>query len=88
MNSSSHRTNIVNPNFTKLGVGYDYDAAGESERYWTQLFVDSLKASETLNVSNATLDVNVVTKAVTLSDDAETYANVDYGVTIDALGGD
>ncbi len=37
MNSSGHRANILNPNYTKLGVGYYQDAAGRN--YWSQLFV-------------------------------------------------
>ncbi len=37
MNSSGHRANILNPNFTKIGVGYYQNAAGRN--YWTQLFV-------------------------------------------------
>ncbi|NLK51179.1 MAG: LysM peptidoglycan-binding domain-containing protein [Syntrophomonadaceae bacterium] len=37
MNSPGHRQNILNPNYTQLGVGY---AAGGSYRhYWTQLFI-------------------------------------------------
>lgn len=36
MNSDGHRANILNPKFTKIGVGYYQNAAGRS--YWTQLF--------------------------------------------------
>lgn len=35
MNSSGHRANILNPSFTRIGVGY-YQARGSN--YWTQLF--------------------------------------------------
>jgi len=35
MNSEGHRKNILNPNFTEIGVGY---VAGSSA-YWTQLFI-------------------------------------------------
>ena len=34
MNSSGHRKNILNPSFTKLGVGYV-----EKGNYWTQMFI-------------------------------------------------
>ena len=34
MNSSGHRANILNPNFTHIGIGYD--AKGH---YWTQMFI-------------------------------------------------
>ena len=36
MNSEEHRANILNKNFTKIGVGYDQNAAGRN--FWTQLF--------------------------------------------------
>lgn len=36
MNSDGHRANILNPNFTKIGVGYYRNSAGRN--YWTQLF--------------------------------------------------
>lgn len=36
MNSEGHRANILNPNYTKIGVGYYQNAKGTN--YWTQLF--------------------------------------------------
>ncbi len=37
MNSPGHRANILNANFTEIGVGY---ASGGSHRYyWTQMFI-------------------------------------------------
>lgn len=36
MNSEGHRANILNPRFTKIGVGHYQNAAGRN--YWTQLF--------------------------------------------------
>lgn len=36
MNSSGHRANIMNPNFTTIGVGYYENASGTD--YWCQLF--------------------------------------------------
>ena len=36
MNSEGHRANILNKNFTKIGVGYYQNAGGTN--YWTQLF--------------------------------------------------
>ncbi|OKH25127.1 type I secretion protein [Hydrococcus rivularis NIES-593] len=42
MNSSGHRANILNPNYTHLGVGYAYLANDSGrinyQRYWTQVF--------------------------------------------------
>ena len=37
MNSPGHRANILNANFTAIGVGYYRNAAGIN--YWTQLFI-------------------------------------------------
>lgn len=37
MNSSGHRANILNPNFTKIGVGYYKSSSGT--KYWSQLFI-------------------------------------------------
>lgn len=34
MNSEGHRANILNPNFTHIGVGYDPDG-----QHWTQMFI-------------------------------------------------
>ena len=36
MNSEGHRANILNKNFTNIGVGYYQNAAGRN--FWTQLF--------------------------------------------------
>lgn len=36
MNSAGHRANILNANYTKIGVGYYQNASGTN--YWTQLF--------------------------------------------------
>jgi uncharacterized YkwD family protein/spore coat assembly protein SafA len=37
MNSSGHRANILNSNFTQIGVGYAVDSNGRP--YWTQEFI-------------------------------------------------
>lgn len=37
MNSEGHRNNILNPNFTEIGVGYAVDKNGRT--YWTQMFI-------------------------------------------------
>lgn len=36
MNSEGHRENILNSNYTKIGVGY---ATGNGTTYWTQMFI-------------------------------------------------
>ncbi len=37
MNSEGHRNNILNSNFTEIGVGYAVDQNGRA--YWTQMFI-------------------------------------------------
>lgn len=37
MNSSGHRANILNRNFTEIGVGYAKNSSGKT--YWTQMFI-------------------------------------------------
>ncbi|KZX12739.1 CAP domain-containing protein [Methanobrevibacter curvatus] len=38
MNSPTHRSNILDPSFTKLGVGFVYIKSDEYKYYWVQLF--------------------------------------------------
>ena len=38
MDSQSHRENILNPNFTELGVVYYYQAGTKYKHYWVQHF--------------------------------------------------
>ncbi len=38
MGSESHRANILNPEFTKLAVGFNFDLNSENKTYWSQFF--------------------------------------------------
>lgn len=38
VNSPGHYSNIINPAFTKLGVGYYYDSNSTYQHYWAQIF--------------------------------------------------
>ena len=38
MNSLGHRSNILNPEFKELGVGYNYDNNSKYKHYWVQIF--------------------------------------------------
>lgn len=38
MNSPGHKMNILNPQFTHLGVGYVYDENSPYGHYWVQMF--------------------------------------------------
>jgi len=40
MNSPGHRSNILSPSYTQIGVGYAKDANGRV--YWTQMFIKPL----------------------------------------------
>ncbi|MGN1480626.1 CAP domain-containing protein [Porcipelethomonas sp.] len=39
MNSEGHRANILDPDFTKIGIGYYYDENSDYGHYWVQTFV-------------------------------------------------
>jgi uncharacterized protein YkwD len=38
MNSTGHRENILNPNFTQIGIGYAYGSNSDYKYYWTAVF--------------------------------------------------
>lgn len=38
MGSESHRANILNPEYTKLAVGFDFDEDSPHRTYWSQFF--------------------------------------------------
>lgn len=38
MNSPGHRANILNENFTEIGIGYTPDSSGH-KHYWVQVFI-------------------------------------------------
>lgn len=38
MNSAEHRKNILDPEFTKLAVGFVFDAGSQYKTYWSQIF--------------------------------------------------
>ena len=38
MNSEAHRANILNPNFTKLSVGFNFDPDTNYKTHWSQYF--------------------------------------------------
>lgn len=46
MRSSGHRANILNPNFTEIGIGYEYLANDTGitnyHHYWTSTFADPI----------------------------------------------
>ena len=41
MNSAGHRSNILSPSYTQIGVGVAKDSAGRY--YWTQMFIKPLR---------------------------------------------
>lgn len=38
MSSETHRANILNPEYTKLAVGFDFDLTSDYKTYWSQFF--------------------------------------------------
>ncbi len=38
MNSEAHRANILNPDYTRLAVGYYFDAESKHKTHWSQYF--------------------------------------------------
>jgi len=38
MNSDSHRANILSNKFTKMAVGFVFDAGSQYKTYWSQFF--------------------------------------------------
>ena len=38
MGSETHRANILNPDYTKLAVGFDFDLDSDYKTYWSQFF--------------------------------------------------
>ena len=40
MNSEAHRANILNPDFTKLSVGFYFDASTQYKTHWSQYFAN------------------------------------------------
>ena len=56
MDSPGHRSNILNPGFCDIGVGYAHDAGSAYGHYWTQNFgckTDAAPGSETGTILNS-----------------------------------
>ena len=59
MNSPGHRANIMNPDFTHIGVGYQYDSNSTYSHYWVQMFVGTSSAPDK-NSTESSNDKNEV----------------------------
>lgn len=59
MNSPGHRSNILNPNFTEIGIGYEFlvDDTGSVNynHYWTQVFGTPLPNSSNTSNNNTSV---------------------------------
>ena len=40
MNSEAHRANILNPEYTKLSVGFHFDPSSQYKTHWSQYFAN------------------------------------------------
>jgi uncharacterized protein YkwD len=38
LNSSGHRRNMLNPEYTEIGIGYATNSSSQYTHYWTQVF--------------------------------------------------
>ncbi len=88
MNSSGHRANILNPNYTHIGVGYAYLANDTGKfnykHYWTQVFAagDSTPGVYVADTTEGSTSPNPLTEG-------PTNLNLNGGVGNDLLkGGD
>ncbi|MEL6815609.1 MAG: CAP domain-containing protein, partial [Cyanobacteria bacterium J06598_3] len=45
LNSSVHKDNILNANYTEIGIGFATNAAAQYDQYWTQVFGDRTSKS-------------------------------------------
>ena len=52
MNSTGHRANILNSDFTKLGVGYTYDGNSTYRYHWVQMFGGGLQTPDSIGTSD------------------------------------
>ena len=92
-----HREILLGAAFKKIGIGYNYDDPDPTDRrfYWTQEFADSLTSDslgnpETVTAANllkANISRDTVSKFIAGDDEPNTIENSNYGMTIDALGG-
>lgn len=57
MSSDSHKENILNATYKKIGIGYNYDDPDRTNHryYWTQLLGDSLISPAPETVTTAEL---------------------------------
>ena len=96
MNSPKHRANILNPEFTDLGVGYasavdDNDVLGDFDVYWTQVFgtegeadslaVDSQLAQSGQALMNGAVDTSY--QILSAEDVTELISSANYDTTLE-----
>ena len=64
MNSPGHRANILNPNYTEIGIGYEFlqeDIGSVNyNHYWTQVFGNSLNKNSVDNSIDGSVDNTIL----------------------------
>lgn len=91
MNSPDHRANILNPNYTEIGIGYEHAAedtgAVNYNYYWTQVFGTPLAGAnfgtENLPEDYARQGTEDSGKEPEMSDNGELFGNNDTMLTGD-----
>ncbi len=81
INSPGHRENILNPNFTEIGIGYEFLANDRGEvnfnHYWTQVFGrPAVTSANNANNNSVSIDNNVDVAAANESESNAPATNV------------
>lgn len=81
-NSTGHYQNLMNPNFTKIGVGYNHQANSQYRHTWIQIFgsgsIDAFEAKSALRVSSDAVErqiknsINVGANGITINANKQT----------------
>lgn len=85
MNSSGHRANILNGNFTHMGLGYAFNNGSQYGRYWTQVFGagDSNPGVYVAETNSPSPSPTLVTIQGTAGNDVLTGNNLDNTISGD-----
>ena len=81
MNSPGHRANILNPNFTEIGIGIEFGEFTSNGRTWPAVIVTQNFARSSADNGGSGVVVTPVTEF------ADTVSGTANGDLIDALGG-
>ncbi|MBR3497614.1 MAG: hypothetical protein IKO05_01315 [Selenomonadaceae bacterium] len=78
MNSPGHRANILRSYFTKIGVGYTYDADSQWKHHWVQMFGGDLYSPDTISTAEI-LNTSMTVKRGSLPEEETSTLNTVLG---------